>query len=110
MTTNSWYHRVFDKFDRIRSTRIFCVTNVSVVRYSGDRIDYNIFENRSKADSVIDLWLFFFRKVNTFGIATAFEIEDARRTPAMLVISNESSQWISRQRSFTSPGESEEKC
>src|SRR5690606_5921642 len=55
-----------------------------------------------------DLRLGFRRQAYAFGVATALEIEDAVRSPAMLVVAKERARRIRRQRRLAGSREPEE--
>ena len=57
---------------------------------------------------MIDIRFGFFVEVDDFGIAAAFEIEDAVIVPAMFVIANEQALRIGGKGGFASSGKSEE--
>ena len=63
--------------NRVRTPCVFCDTDIIVVGNPGDRVVDNIFENATELDCVVNFWFFLGREIDTFGIATSFNIEDA---------------------------------
>jgi hypothetical protein len=47
---------------------------------------YDIFHDRAKTDCVPNLWLALLIKVDAFGIAAAFKVENTIAGPSVLII------------------------
>ena len=67
------------------------------------RVNHDVFQHRAKTTGGGENGRFIFlREVDEFGITSAFEIEDAVRTPTVLVIPDEGPLWIGGEGGFTS--------
>jgi hypothetical protein len=102
MSTNSWDFSVANKLQGIRSTGVLSDADISKVNLSSALLESNVFQNSTKFDGVIDLWLLLFAESYTLGIATSLHVEDSLISPNVLVITNEGSVSDSAQSSFSS--------
>ena len=56
---------------------------------------HNIFEDRSMVEGVVNIGLGFFGKIDGFGVATAFDVEDSGVGPDVFVVSDEHAGRVS---------------
>ena len=100
---------VGDEIERVGRARIFGLRLVVEVGLSRHSIEDDVFQNRAEARACgEDLRLGLGREPDAFGVAAAFEIEDAVRTPAVLVVADQRALRIGRQRRLAGAGEAEE--
>ena len=88
MTTHAGDDRLGDELYWIGSPGIFRVADIAVIRSPGFAIDHYILEHRAKADRMVDLWFLFRGEIDALGVAATFDVENAGRTPAVLIISD----------------------
>lgn len=81
---------------------------VIIIDDTGLGIKNNILKDRTESNSIENIRLFFSRQTNAFGIATSLNIEDTIVTPAVLVVSDQSTLGISREGGLASTRETEE--
>lgn len=98
-----------DEFDRVRATCIFSDANIIIVGDAGDRIVDDVFKNTAETDCVVDFWFLLSGEIDALGITTSFDVEYSTVRPDVLVITDEETVGISRERGLSSSGETEEK-
>lgn len=93
---------VWNKLKRIASSGIFSEMNIREVDVFSLLFKGNILQYCSKFNCIVDLRLFFFAQVHTFGVTSTFHIKNSFISPNMLIISNQSTVSNSAQCGFTS--------
>src|SRR5215210_2310671 len=86
MSCNAWDYCAMDIVNRICHAGIFGKASIIKVWLPSTVIHYNIFHDRAKTDCTPNLGLAFPFKVDAFGIAAAFKVENATVRPSVLVI------------------------
>ena len=100
---------VWDGVERIGRAGILGLGAVVVVRHARDGIEHHVLQHRAEAvGGVPDHRLGFLAEPDGLGVAAAFEIEDAVRAPAVLVVTDERARRVSRERGLAGAGEAEE--
>lgn len=105
---DAWNLSIGNELNRICATSIFGDADIFVIGGTVQRIVDNILENATKADSIEDLRFFLGGKIDTFGIAATFDVEDTSVRPDVFVITDEEAIGISRECSFSGSRETEE--
>ncbi len=82
--------RVGDVVDRVRGAGVFGDGVAGVVDDAVILVIDDVFEDRAEPDGVEDFGLFLRRKIDALGVASPFDVEDARVRPAMLVVADQS--------------------
>src|SRR5262249_41729229 len=88
---------VRDVFNRIRAAGVFGDRNVFVVDLAIFLVVDDVFENRAEAERIVNVGLGFAREVDDFGVAPAFDVEDALVAPTVFVVTDEAALGIGRQ-------------
>ena len=88
--------------ERVGNTGVFRLGTIGIVHLQGFRIVDHVFQQRPKADGVIDVRLGLLVQVDHFGITAAFKIEYAVLGPAMLVITDQRPAGVGGQGGFAS--------
>ena len=100
---------VRDEVERIGRTRILCLRTVVEIHLAGILVEHAVLEHGAEAlAGGIDLGLGFLRQLDALGVAAAFEIEDAVRAPAVLVVADQRALRVGRQRRLAGAGKAEE--
>jgi len=98
---------VGDEVDGVSTSSVLGQGGIIVVDETSIGVEDNVLENRAEADGVEDFWFFLGGQSNALslaiigisgylGIASTFDVEDTMITPAVLVITDESTVGISR--------------
>jgi hypothetical protein len=95
--------------DRIGASGVLGNADVIVVGDTRKRVVDNILENAAILDGIVDVWLFFGRKIDAFCIAAAFNVEDTSVGPYVFIVTNQETAGIRRKCGFTSARQTEEK-
>ncbi len=96
------------KSQRIGAARVFGQTAVVEVR-NAVVVEHDVFQHRAEAPRRgEDLRLGLGRQPDRLGVAAAFEIEDAVRSPAMLVVADQRARRIGRKRRLAGARQAEE--
>lgn len=88
---------VLDILDRVGAARVLCQCVIIVIDHAGCGVEDDVFQDGTKANGAEDVGLLLSRKANALGVASTFDVEDARVAPAVLVITDEGTLGISRQ-------------
>src|SRR5450759_2804354 len=105
MPADALQNRVVDEGHRIRRARVFGERGVVEIEQTQFRVERDVFEHRAEADGIPDLGFGFAAQANALGVASAFEIENARGRPAMLVIADQVARGVGGEGGFASAGE-----
>ena len=109
MTGAAGARRVRDEVERIGRTGVLGLLVAVVVRDARLRIEHDVFQHRAEAvGGVPDFRLGLGRELDGLGVAAAFEIEDALRRPAGLVVADQGAVRIGRERGLAGAGQAEE--
>lgn len=100
--------RVGNIVDRIADAGIFRILAVEIVRPPRRRVEDDVFNEAARTDGVVNVRFLFGVQVDAFGIAAAFEVEDASRRPAVFVVADELAVRVCRQGRFPRAGQAEE--
>ena len=99
---------VGNELHRISRTGVLGLGAVVVIGNAGFRIEHHVFQHGTEVvGGVPYLRLGFLRELDRLGIAAALEIEDAVRAPAVLVVAEQNSMRIGRQRGLAGAGQAE---
>ena len=109
-TYHARYFGVVDVLDRIGTAGVFGQCRVCVINLTGVRVKYHILEDGAEFDSVEDVWFFLGGEVDAFGVAAAFDVEDAIVGPAVLVITDEFALGVGGEGGLAGAGKTEENC
>src|SRR5690349_4516048 len=91
--------RIRNEFEWISRARIFGLRAVVVVGYACNRIErYVLQDGAETVGRVPNHRLRFLRKLDGLGVATAFEIEDAVRSPTGLVVADQDAVGVGGER------------
>jgi len=97
---------VVDELDRVSSTGVLrerSVVEINVVVF----VVHHIFEDSTIVERVVNIRLGFLGKIDRFGVAAAFDIEDAGVGPDVLVVSDKLAGGVGGEGGFTGAGEAE---
>src|SRR5579871_2869713 len=98
-----------NEVERISRARVLRLLVAVVIGDAGYRIKHHVFQNRAEAiGGGPDLRLGLGGQLDAFGVAAAFEIENAVLAPAVLVVTDERAVRIGRQRRFAGAGKTKE--
>ena len=100
-------YNLLDMIDRIGNTGILRDTLVGEINLT-ICIDRDILEECVAADCIVDVRLGFLVEVDDLGIASALKVEDAGIIPAVLVIADQKTLRIGRERGLTGARETKE--
>ena len=67
---------VGNKVDGVSATGVLGDADIIVVGLARNDVVYDVLEDGTEADSVVDLWLLFGRKVDALGVAATLDVED----------------------------------
>src|SRR4030095_5024386 len=101
------FRSVLNKLDRIRPTSVFRDARVGIIDIAVF-IEDDVLEHSTKPQSLENIRLALGRKVNRLCVAAAFDVEDPVIAPNVLVVANEMTLRICRQRGFPRAAETEE--
>src|SRR6478672_5813279 len=107
MSCDTGNFRVLNKLDRVRPTSVFRDARVGIIDIAVF-IEDDILEHSTKPQSLENIRLALRRKVNRLCVAAAFDVEDPVIAPNVLVVTNEMTLRISRERGFARAAETEE--
>lgn len=116
MTSNGWDLGPWNKLQRIWDSGVRCNRDVIKINLSIFFVEEaNILYNWAKFDGIENVWFLVFIKTDALCITTSFDVEDTFVTllkgslrPAVFVVSNESSLWVSTESGFAGPRETEQ--
>ncbi len=98
MTGAAGARRIRDRVERIGRAGVLRLGAVVIVRHAGVGIEHDVLEHGAETvGGVPDLRLGFLAELDALGVAAAFEVEDAVRAPAVLVVADEDAVRIGRQ-------------
>lgn len=99
---------VGDVLDGVGAARVLGEGDVVVVDLAGDGVEDDVFEDGAVADGVEDVGLLLGGQANALGVAAALDVEDAAVTPAVLVVTDESTVGVGRQSRLAGSRQTEE--
>ena len=102
------YMCVRDILDRVSTTSILRDAHVVVIRLARLRIIHDVLQDRAKADGTVNLWFLLRREVDALGVAPTLDVEHTTVTPAVLIITNESTLRVGRKGGLASTRQTEE--
>ncbi len=109
MTGTARARGVRDEVERIGRAGVLGLGAVVIVGHARDRIEHHVLQHGAEAvGGVPDHRLGFLAELDALGVAAALEIEDAVRTPAVLVVADQDAVRVGGQRGLAGAGEAEE--
>src|SRR5262249_33299720 len=99
---------VGNEVNGVSGAGVFGKPVVVIVGPARNRVDDDVLQHAAKADGAEDLRLAFLRETDGFGVAAAFEVEDAVVGPGVLVVADQPAFGIGGQRGLARAGEAEE--
>merc|ERR1719159_1163419 len=103
-----WEQGVRNVVERVGRARVLRDTRVVVIHFARLVVKDHVLHDRSEANRAVDLRLFFLFQVNSFGIAPALDVEDARVGPNVLVVADQAAARVGREGRLAGAGEAEE--
>ena len=100
--------RVADVFDGVGAPGVFGDAGVAVVNDAAVFVVDDVFEDGAEGERTEDVRLFFGGEVDGFGVAAAFDVEDAVVCPDVFVIADEFAFGVGGEGGFAGAGEAEE--
>ena len=108
MTAKRIHGTVIDEFNWIGATCVLRLADIGKVRHAVP-IENDVLKYGPPASSGSEnLRFVFFGQIDEFCIASTFEVEDPVRTPSVLVITDEGTLWIGRERGLSCSREAKE--
>ncbi|KPB78379.1 Uncharacterized protein AC505_5224 [Pseudomonas syringae pv. maculicola] len=98
----------FDQFARVSGTAVLGQAAVGVVSGLGDRVEYDVFQYSAVLDGFPDDRLVLLGQVDALGVATAFDVEHHAHAPAVFVVTDQVTAFISGQGGLAGAGQAEE--
>ena len=102
------YPSIGNKLDRVRAACVLGDGDIVVVWLAICYVEDDVLEDRAEANGIVDLGLLFGGEVDALGVAPAFDVEDTRIGPYVLVVADELSSWVGREGSLAGTGETKE--
>ena len=102
------FEGVGDKVEGVGDAGVLCDGAVAEIDPVGAGEEAGILYECAGSDGVEDAGFFFFTQVNTFGVATAFEIEDGSGGPAVFVDSDQPAVGVGAEGGLAGAAQSEE--
>jgi len=69
--------RVVDEFNWVRTPSVLGYADIIVIWQTSDGIVDDVLEDAAETNGIIDIGFIFGGEVNTFGITTSFDVENA---------------------------------
>lgn len=88
---------IVDKVNWVRHATVLGLRYVVVIDLFRRSIDRDVLKHSTRFNCIVNVRFIFDRQVNSFGIASTFEIENSIIIPSMLIISDQESVRISRE-------------
>ena len=85
-------------FPRITGSPVLRDGRVGIVRCAAVRGDCNVFDDGTEADGIPDDGFVLARQIDALGVAATFYVEDGTRAPTMLIIPDQKSVRVCRER------------
>lgn len=99
---------VVDVLNGVGAAGVLGEGGIVVVDNTGGRVEDNVLQDGSEADGVENVGLLLSGQTNALGVAATLDVEDTLVGPAVLVITDQSTLGVGRQRRLTSSGQTEE--
>mmetsp|Transcript_2438 Transcript_2438/g.3256 ORF Transcript_2438/g.3256 Transcript_2438/m.3256 type:complete len:227 (-) Transcript_2438:744-1424(-) len=96
---------IVDVVQRVGAARVFCDTHIVVLHHPAV-IQHNILHNTAEPNRVEDVGLIVLGEPNRLGVAPPFDVKDPVIGPHVLVVPDELTMGIGRERSLSRPAES----
>ena len=100
--------RVRDVLNWVCTASVLRDADIIIIRCAGHGVVDDVLENAAKLDGVENFGLLLRGKVDAFGVASAFDVEDAGVGPDMLVIADQEATGVSGEGGFPCARETEE--
>src|SRR5215472_5696720 len=107
MSANAGNNRILDEIHGVSRARILRLAVVVVVWNTRVGIERNVLEHAAKAQRIPNLGLVLLRQLDALRVASAFEVEHAVSTPAMLVVADQIARRVRRKRGLACAREPE---
>jgi hypothetical protein len=100
---------VADVLDGVGTSCVLSEGGVIVVDLTSLGVEDNVLEDGTVADGAVNIGLLLGREANGLGVATTLEVEDTAVTPAVLIVTDESTLRVGREGGLASSRQTEEK-
>ena len=94
-------------FQRVRSTAVLGQADIGIVSVLGI-VDDDVFQHSAVFDGFPDDRLVLLGQVDALGVAAAFDVEDNAFAPAVFVVTDQVTAFVSRQGGLAGAGQTEE--
>ncbi|RUS25003.1 hypothetical protein BC938DRAFT_472757 [Jimgerdemannia flammicorona] len=108
MTSYARDLRIGDEIDGIGATGVLGEAVVSIFDDAGVLVEDDVLEDGPKANGVEDVGFLLGREVNALGVAPALDVEDARIRPAVLIVADQLTVGVRRERRLARTREAKE--
>lgn len=105
---DTWDQSVLDILNGVSAAGVLSEGGVVIVNDARLGIENNVLKDGSEADGVEDIGFLLGGEADTLGVASTFDVEDATVTPAVLVITDQGTLWVSGEGGFAGAGQTEE--
>ena len=99
---------VLNVLDGVGAAGVFGEGRVVVVNNTADGVEDDVLENGTEADGVEDIRLLLGGEANALGVAATLDVEDTTVSPAVLVVTDQSTLGVGGQGGLASSGQTEE--
>src|SRR6266700_1455837 len=104
MPADAGNHCVVDVLNRIGAPRVLGEADIVVIGDTGFRLQHNVLQDGTKANRFPYLGIIFMRELDGLGVAAAFKIENAGRTPSVFVVADEPALGVRRKSGLARSG------
>jgi len=108
MVTDARNLDIGDVLDGVCATCVLGQCDIIVVDLTGLRVEHNVLQDGSKADSVVNIGLLLSRQADALGVTSSLNVEDTSIGPAVLIITDQSTVGIGGEGRLASARETEE--
>ena len=102
-------NNVLDMIDRIRNTSVLCYALIIEINLT-IFVKCNILKKSISLDSIVDVRLWLFVKVDNLSVTSTFKVEYTLVIPAVLIITDKKSLRVCRKCCLTCSWKTEEDC
>lgn len=99
---------VLDVLDGVSAAGVLGQGGIVVVDNTGDGIEDDVLEDGTELDGVENVGLLLGGQANALGVASTFDVEDAPVSPAVLVVTDQSTLRVSGEGGLAGTGQTEE--
>ena len=105
---DTWNLGVGNVLDGVGTSSVFGDADIVVIGDSVSRVVDDVFENRSKLDGTVNLWLLLSRQVDRLGVTTTLNVENTSVGPDVLVVTDKQTVGVGGKSRLSGTGETEE--